>query len=181
MVTTSADADEGTAVERLLHAHGIDPSSLISFDAELLAHCPTSAVGIASPTHTRTVPRNPTSAATAAIEGGHPTSINFPTNVLYRTISAKADEVIHSRAVFAVMPQKFRDDDAGQRSDAAVEAEVRHLLQSRVYRPLPVLEELDRDLEIQRRALEEHAAYTRRCEEGTLFTGQPGEHVLLLS
>ncbi len=159
------------AVTSVLHAHGIDPNALISYDPELLAspQCPSMTASRDGP---RAVQHSPTSAAPVPMDGGHPTSTNFPANALYRSISAKADEVMHCREVFAVMPRKFRDDDADQRSDATVEMEVRKLLQSRTYRPLPVLQELDRDLEIQRCALEEHAEYTRRCEEGTLFTAQ---------
>jgi hypothetical protein len=160
-------------VDDTLRAHGIDPILVMCLTPELLLVSPSTSNAAERPTSTAVATLLPRAAASSSsvtrdTMEALPTSINFPTNAFYRSVTETSDLVLHSRSVLAVMPQ-LAIAEVSRPSDRELEAHVCALLQKQIYRPLPVLEELDRDMEIQRRALQEHAAYTERCEFHTLY------------
>jgi hypothetical protein len=169
----------------LLREHGIDPALLIAVDLDKITSRTSHELNKANTANPHVaegplryhVTRGPTQAAsnnspTPVAVAARPTSVNFPTNVYYQSVMDHAEEVLSCREVLAVKPkeQLVAAGDARLKPDAQVEAEVRHLLTSRSYHPLPVLQELDRDLSIQHVALQRHARYKEQCEQGRLFT-----------
>ncbi|CUF33181.1 Hypothetical protein, putative [Bodo saltans] len=160
-----------------LQEHGIDPALLISVDLNAISSAMdsknresiASTSSLALKQHHTT--RKPTRALDAHSENNNalaarPTSVNFPTNAYYRSVMENSEVVLNCREVLAMKPkeQQFLADDPRLKSDAQVEDEVRLLLTTRSYNPLPVLEELDRDLRIQKAALERHSRYKEQYD-----------------
>lgn len=179
----------------ILRSHGIDPDGLIAVDLERIAAAAsrvdtndvspppqTIARQGAPPAAALRFLKRPTAAgavASGTALEAQPTSINIPTHAYYRSVVERADQVLHCREVVAVTPvhKIMQAGDARLVSDEQVERDVRHALQERAYNALPVLDELDRDLQIQKVALERHARFQELCEQKTLFPLPVGYNV----